>query len=366
MKKKTVSKYHLANQWSSRPHGHGQSELELVKTLIMEFGIQVEVLSQSASFGDEYIGHLGSPFEYLPQKLIRGPIYRWSERTAQNRLVKKWFSRLSDEGYPIPHQKSFVLTSSSFNEVETSLKRLTPGIDFYCRITHYQESKIANTKFLGNLMSALERRTLSIAFETHDAMSNFSRYSKMEFPVVAPAQGLGVNFTNGSGKDFSLGVIWPLTSYASIEDVETTLSVIPQDISVLVRLPHRIHQNDLSMNFSKWSFMQHGLSFEEYRRSLSQVKTVFLPHEGYVMKGSGLVFEFMSSGIPVLAHNKNAFVRDLEHEKMLITFDSFERSELSGKLSALLSYDPKQTSLDADCLRDTIRNSWVDFLNLKY
>ncbi len=364
METKSVSKYYLTNQWSSRPHGHGQSELELAKTLIMKFGIQVEVLSQSASFGDEFIGELRSPFEFLPEKLIRGPIYRWKERSAQNWLVKEWFSRLNNETNSIPLQKSFVLTSSSFEEIEASLKRLSPEIDFYCRITHYQESQIANTKFLRTLMNAVEEQIIHLAFETNDAMLNFSNYSNVEFPVVGPAQGLCDNFTYGIGKVFSLGVIWPLTSYASIEDVEKTLLAIPQDISVLVRLPHRIHQNDLSMTNSKWIFMRHGLSFEEYRQSLSQVKTVFLPHEGYVMKGSGLVFEFLASGIPVLAHNKNAFVRDLEHEKMLVTFDSFERSQLSSKISALLSHDPKQTSLDAEILRATIRNSWVDFLNL--
>jgi hypothetical protein len=181
--------------------------------------------------------------------------------------------------------------------------------------------------------------------------------------VVLPAQGLTQSKSRNLDARKSLGLLWPLTSYAAVSEVETFLNALPPDVPVCIRLPHRISQKELSISSQYWHFLEHGISEIQYFNEISALDFVVLPHNGYIRKGSGLAFEFISLGIPILTHHSNAFIKDIPPTKLLHTFEEFTVEKIRMGIRALVTTEIHSTQNEAEKIRDYVGQTWRVFLD---
>jgi hypothetical protein len=353
----------LANQWSHRPHGHGQTELALVKNFILEGGQNAVILSRNNQFGDYQVESKTRRATKIPGKFQRGPLFRRNNRIALEDQCESWVSALNyfSKNFPIPSR--LMITSSSFLEVKSCLEHLQGSGQLFCRLTHFDESFLSSKKNSDLILSALAKGQLKLAVETNDARQAFVNITGRDVRVVLPAQGLTRSKSSNQESRKTLGLLWPLTSYASVSEVETFLNALPPDVPVCIRLPHRISRTELSVSSREWHFLEHGVSEIQYFNEISALDFVVLPHNGYFQKGSGLAFEFISLGIPILTHYSNAFIKDIPATKLLLTFEDFTVEKIRMGIQALVTIDIHSTKSEAEKIRDHVGQTWRAFLD---
>lgn len=353
----------LANQWSQRPHGHGQSELTLVKKFLLENGQNAVILSTSSDFGDYQIELKDSWVSRLPTKLQRGVLFRRGNHLALKSQCKSWVSTIKHLTTSSTNHPRLCLTSSSLFELASCLKFLQDPFILHCRLTHFDGSFLSLRKNSDLILTALKSGRLKLAVETADAAESFEKITGWAIPVVFPAQGLMSPSLKDLRRQKNLGIFWPLTSYASIPEVETFLNAIPLNLPVSIRLPHRISQRDLSAIPPGWRFVEHGISLSQYVEEISRLDFVILPHNNYVSKGSGLAFEFISLGIPILTHCSNAFIRDIPTTVLLHTFNDFTVEEIRKGVQRLVATEIVDAQTEAKRIRGLVGQTWQAFLD---
>jgi hypothetical protein len=353
----------LANQWSHRPHGHGQTELAHVKSFLLETGQQAVVLSRDGQFGDYKIDSKDRWASKLPKRLQRGPLFRRNNNLALKDQCESWVTALNYFAEISSTSPRLLITSSSFVEVKACLEILEESDLLFCRITHFEESFLSSKKNLDFIVSAIKKGRLKLAVETSDAAQAFTRITGEAVQVVLPAQGLILPRARNRASRKTLGLLWPLTSYAPVSEVENFLNALPKNINVCIRLPHRISKDELSSSSQDWHFLEHGVSELEYLGEISALDFVVLPHNGYFQKGSGLAFEFVSLGIPLLTHYANSFIKDIPNTILLNTFEDFNVDEIRQKISSLVRIEIKDSKSEAEKIRRKVRQSWSSFLD---
>ena len=354
--------YILANQWSHRSHGHGQAELTLIKNLLLESDHNAVILSTAADFGDYFIDSKVNWVSKIPTKFQRGFFFREKNQFAIRSQCESWVYALNHLSESFLTPTTLLVTSSSFLEVAFLLNHLQYPNQLLCRITHFDESFLNSKKNSDLILSCLTNGRLKLAVETCDAAESFKNITGRDVQVVLPAQGLMRARSRNLGSDKTLGLLWPLTSYASVSEVETFLNALPQDVQVCIRLPHRISKEELSVSSDSWRFLGHGISHLEYSDQIQGLDFVLLPHNGYIRKGSGLAFEFISLGIPILTHYANAFIRDIPPTNLLHTFQDFSVDSIRQGIRNVFASEIVDSQTEAGKIRDYVVKTWKNFL----
>jgi hypothetical protein len=216
--------------------------------------------------------------------------------------------------------------------------------------------------YLKLIEQAVSNGELKLAFETKSAIEKFRNVTKVESHLVPPAQGL--NFTGSHNVTLTsrIGIIWPLTAYPEILQVQQIINCLPINENFLIRLPHRITKSDLGDNNLDWTFIPHGLSEGEFLSVLSSLDVCILPHREYLLKGSGLAYQLVSKGIPIITHKANAFVRDLQPTPLLITYETATLSVFRELLKRAQNIDLNFRRQESRRISKSVLNSWANFL----
>lgn len=363
MTSKVLVNYILANQWSHRSHGHGQAELTLIKNMLLESGHKPMILSTAPDFGDYFIDSKVNWVSKIPSKFQRGFFFREKNQFALRSQCESWVYVLNHLSERFLTPTKLLVTSSSFLEVALLLSHLQYPNQLLCRITHFDESFLNSKKNSDLILSCIANGRLRLAVETSDAAESFKKITGSDVQIVLPAQGLMRARSSNRGSNKTLGLLWPLTSYATVSEVETFLNALPQDLQVCIRLPHRISKEELSISSDCWSFLGHGISHLEYSDQILGLDFVLLPHNGYIQKGSGLAFEFISLGIPILTHYSNAFIRDIPATSLLHTFQDFTVDSIRQGIRNLFASKILDSQTEARKIRDYVVKTWQDFLD---
>lgn len=355
--------YVLVNQWIARFQGHGRSELRAVKMQLSARGHFAQIISPHSDFGDLVFKVPFGRLNLLPQWVIRGPIYRFHSRFRTKMLIRSWMKVCAKIHSKLETRVDLVVTSSSFFELFELLKVNAPGVVIHCRITHVDFRFLMHMNHLKLMENALVEKRLVLAFETSQALSKFREISTLNAKIVPPAQGIDHGAWWQPAVGLAIGLIWPLTAYPSVEEVEDFLRCLPEECSAIIRLPHRIKESSINVTSPNWKFMPHDLNDDKYLQFFEDIGVCILPHNNYHFKGSGLAYQLISMGIPVIAIRDNAFVDDLLQYSLMIPVEKLNPENIKEATLRALKISANERESQAHNLIKQVSTAWADFLN---
>jgi hypothetical protein len=154
-----------------------------------------------------------------------------------------------------------------------------------------------------------------------------------------------------------IAIFWSVTDSATALDISNAIEVF-EEKEILVKLPVGIHLNQLKCDTRNVEVVPNGITDELFAAYISKLKSVYLPHRNYRLRGSGLVTSMLGSGISVLVHEENSFVKDFNFSKLLgVTNDR----NLKIKIENMENLDLDR-NLEAEKIRAYINTKWEEFL----
>ena len=349
----------LLNRWTHLIHGHGQDEVVRVKKFLSEeFGLQGEIFCISKEFGDIHKTPPINILNLIPNWLRRGWIFRVSLNRVRTGIYKAWETQLLDY---IDSDLIVVLTSGDFRDVYELISLSNGKIKIYARVTHYNP-EVLTSKEIKELCRASKNGLLRLGIETQSAREDFRRLKiDLESYWVPPAQGMHDFSISYEDEHLKIGLIYALTHKPRIESVQNLLERL-STYNLIVRLPNYKSFNFLKDLFPKVKFMENGLTLEEFEKSLSKVNFAILPHQGYNLKGSGLVYYFLAKGVPTLIGDQNSFFDEICQSHLVIPWKDSPTLTDSSLKDILATRLPVSSSEESLRIRSRVKQQWEIFL----
>ena len=349
----------LLNRWTHLIHGHGQDEVVRVKKFLSEeFGLQSEIFCISKEFGDIHKTPPINILNLIPSWLRRGWIFRVSLNRVRTGIYKAWEVILLED---IDIDLIVVLTSGDFLDVYELISMSNGKSKIYARITHYNP-EVLTSKEKMQLCRTSESGLLRLGIETQSAREDFKNLKiDLESYWVPPAQGMHDFAVSHEDEDLKIGLIYALTHKPSIESVQNLLERL-STYNLIVRLPNYKSFNFLKDLFPKVKFMENGLTLEEFEKSLSKVNFAILPHQGYNLKGSGLVYYFLAKGVPTLIGDQNSFFDEICQSDLVIPWKDAPTLTDASVSDILATRFPVSLNEESLKIRNRVKQQWKIFL----
>jgi hypothetical protein len=339
----------LTNQWTEVTWGHGRPELRLTKSLLFEEGIFSRILSASKEFGDIHFEIDPQP-TYLPKVMLRGPIYRKNEKIRERNLARKWANINSLVEEPL------VVSSGLWPQLIALLKLEKPKKVLY-RLIYPPNFETTDYEDIELVRNAQNSGRLILGIETLDGYDYLEERFRISALLVPPLTTL--NEVNISAANF--GIFWSVTDASPPSEISKVIQQNSTD-KMVIKLPLGVSTSDLTCDLSNIRIISNGITDLQFAEELKELKYAYLPHQNYQRRGSGLVTSMLGSGIFVLAHKSNSFLRDFSFSKLLINVDEEEPSKTS-----YLDYLPTSTidrHMEAVRVNNFVKEKWLTFLGL--
>jgi hypothetical protein len=299
MTKKNIFLY---NPWTEIDHGHARSELLAVKKLLTQNNFDSSILSVAYDFGDTYLNKFIEKESSIPKILQRGPIFRLSKRNSEVRQMNALLEFLKSSSKMNTSQ--VIITSTRSNMLDLVDQNRFKNIEFKIRLIEPPKNQESTDK----LKKILLLSNVSIAIETSDGKAAMEKIGINGIITVPPIQGL---MSVGLAKlKTKVGLIWPV----SFQENEKKFQILMDSISEfngIVRLPGNYESETIREKYLGHTFIDRGISDEEFNRHISQIRIAILPHRNYELRGSGLAAILAGSGATILAHKENSFYSDI-------------------------------------------------------
>jgi hypothetical protein len=342
----------LTNQWTDLTHGHGRTELRLVQALLNEAGVRSETLSVSPHFGDIQV-QLKKLDNLLPRLIVRGPIYRQTLKYQANELSKTWERTLITRS----NDSTLAITSGFWPQLIATLKIKAPNKTIF-RLISPPDVEVAKNIEVNKVRHALSTGKLTLGIETLDGME----YLENKFGITAFLVPPLCSVNGATSRQTKTGIIWPVTDKSSSEEISHVIEQF-EGSSLVIKLPVGIEANDISCISDEIEVIPNGITDEFFAAQIGKLKYVYLPHKGYLRRGSGLVTSMLGSGIVVMAQKNNSFMQDFAFSKLLIgTDDSKIKATFSEILKSDISKDERQD--EAGKINRYIKHKWLELFGL--
>lgn len=336
----------LTNQWTEYSHGHARTELRLLKNLLAEKGITSQILSADPHFGD--IQSTISNFnKFIPSQIDRGPLHRKILRYKDYQLTKMWEAVMASNG----NHSTLVLSSGFWPLLLLTLKKpLVSKLIF--RLISPPDLYSVSDSDLSLIFKALNSERLLLGIETLDGQKFLQTNLGIEATFVPP-----LSTTTAVLNPSKIGIIWSVTDSATALDITSVIEKF-EEKEILVKLPVGIDLNQLKCDTTNVEVIPNGITDELFATQIGRLKSAYLPHRHYRLRGSGLVTSMLGSGISVLVHEENSFVEDFNFSKLLNVTNERNLETDLGIMENLES----DRNLEAKKIRTFINTKWEEFL----
>jgi hypothetical protein len=339
----------LTNQWTEFSHGHARTELRLLKSFLAQRGTNSQILSAANDFGD--LQSIVSDFSgFIPRQIDRGPIHRKILKYKENQLTKMWEDRVAS----IEGDSTLVVSSGFWPILLLALKK--PVVDkLVFRLISPPKISSVSDSDLKIVLNALDSGRLILGIETLDGQEYLRTHLSIDAEFVPP-----LSTTSEVLNPSKTGIVWSVTDSTSASRISETINKFEKK-NLLIKLPVGIELNQLKCDTTGVEVIPNGISDELFALQIRKLKTVYLPHKNYHLRGSGLITSMLGSGVSVLVHEENSFVRDFNFSNLLVVTNDVN---LKNNLEIIedLKLDRR---LEAEKIRTYINTKWEGFLELK-
>ena len=344
----------LTNEWTKYPHGHARTELRLAKILLERSGISSQILSVSSDFGDIQ-AHLKKSLLVIPKQLVRGPVYRKKLINQEKILAASWGKIISE----LPKNTPLVITSGFWSQLIQVLRNKQIGKVKFRLISPPMDNAL-NKQELQLVFNSLKFNKLTLAIETLDGVEFLNKKLGISASFVPPLTTYAVSAPAPS----KIGIIWSVTDQSSILEIKRIINLF-ENCNLLIKLPLGIEFSELRCTNTRIELIPNGISDEQFELYLGQLKSAYLPHKNYVVRGSGLITSMMGSGITVLVNEENSFFRDFDFSKLILGTNN---ENLEKNIQKLLESDDSSLDreLESEKIRTLIIDRWSDFLGVSH
>lgn len=339
----------LTNQWTQFSHGHARTELRLLKSFLAQRGTNSQILSTATDFGD--LRSTVNDFStFIPRQIDRGPIHRKILNYKENQLTKMWEGRVAS----IAGDSTLVVSSGFWPILLHALKKPLVNKLVFRLISPPEISSVGNSD-LKLVLKALDSGRLILGIETLDGQEYLQTRLGIDAEFVPP-----LSTTSEVLNPSKIGIVWSVTDSTSASTISETIEKFERK-NLLIKLPVGIAVNQLKCDTTGVEVIPNGISDELFAILIRKLKTVYLPHKNYHLRGSGLITSMLGSGVSVLVHEENSFVRDFNFSNLLVV-----TNEVNLKNNLDIIEDLKlDRSLEAEKIRTYIDTKWEGFLELK-
>lgn len=205
---------------------------------------------------------------------------------------------------------------------------------------------------LSLIFKALNSERLLLGIETLDGQKFLQTNLGIEATFVPP-----LSTTTAVFNPSKIGIIWSVTDSATALDITSVIEKF-EEKEILVKLPVGIDLNQLKCDTTNVEVIPNGITDELFATQIGRLKSAYLPHRHYRLRGSGLVTSMLGSGISVLVHEENSFVEDFNFSKLLNVTNERNLETDLGIMENLES----DRNLEAKKIRTFINTKWEEFL----
>jgi hypothetical protein len=307
-------KKYLYNPWTEVSHGHARSELSTAKIILSDKCSDVEIISFAKDFGDIHIDLPKRKIGNIPNILKRGPLFRFSVAQFQQDHDQQLLKFLRST--PTSLEQQLIITSARAENLKILYDEGINHMSIRARIIHPPEK----TKLIGLLDFASNMKNTKIAVETFDGKEFLARLGITNIQVLPPIQGATpIKLNHHRDK---VGVFWPVSFSESVSNLGRILDKVKQ-FNCLVRLPGNLDHKELRNRYPDYTFIERGISEEDFNRFIGDTRIAILPHREYKMRGSGLAAILAGCGIPILSYSSNSFFKDIQKYARIENLENF-------------------------------------------
>lgn len=339
----------LTNQWTEYSHGHARTELRLLKSFLAERGITSQILSAVPNFGDLQ-STVNDLSKYIPSQINRGPIHQKILKYKDNQISKMWEGRVaSDENH-----STFVVSSGFWSLLLLTLKKPLV-INLVFRLISPPELSSIRSSDVKLVLKAIASKRLVLGIETLDGQEYLWTHLGVDAVFVPPLSTTSVGLNPSK-----IGIIWSVTDSATNSEICSVIEKFEKQ-NLLIKLPVGTELSHLQCDTTEVEVIPNGISDESFATQISKLKSVYLPHKDYKLRGSGLITSMLGSGVSVLAHEENSFVDDFKFSKLLIVTNEEDLKTNIRNLDKLAL----DRNLEAKEIKAYINTKWENFLGFK-
>lgn len=341
---------YLYNPWTDINHGHARSELIRAKKLLEENKYASEILSESIDFGDALIK--SEPYRniQIPRWLDRGPIFKLSKRRLENQRLETLVNFLKSKSNATFGQ--VIITSARIEVLTLVGMRELDHLEFRIRLIEPPRK----TRDIIELRKTSKSSRVSLAIETSDGKHALEKLGIENVFMVPPIQGLIPEATITTGQQ--IGILWPVSFEESKENFDSFMNSI-RDFNAIVRLPGNFEGEVTRMKYPSHTYIDRGISEDEFNRYISKIRVAILPHRNYDLRGSGLAAILAGSGATIFSFRGNSFFNDISQNASIVPLDDLIEGEdlLTTKLNQELLVKPQKNEY-----KIWTQKCWEDFL----
>jgi hypothetical protein len=305
----------ISNPWTSIPHGHARTELNLLKILIKQNTPKCSIISESKDFGDIIVTRSSHT---LGSKIFqRNPFYtllRYWKIYCYFRETFVEFRRIAVPGddliFSSVNFEQFVIAAIFFPKEKFSLRI------FNCPTNNLTKKY----KYFTYLIQ--KRSLIKIGAETKE-IANWLRINLNIDALIVPPLTLlrnqikPIRKTNNDSKDLNVGILYPVTSNFDHDEFQSALNSL-EGRNIKVKLPLIAFSKNDPIRFE---LIPNGLSDDALNEIIYNLDGVILMNHNYINRGSGLLTLCMSLGCQIFVFSDNSYLAEYLGHYPLIQID---------------------------------------------
>lgn len=349
----------VTNPWTEVPHGHARTELNALKSLLLENKENCSIISESNEFGDYFTKPKNLSVD--SKILAKNPFY-----TVIRHLNNYRFFYFTMQKFRKLSEPDDDLIISSVNFEQFLIASIFFGRNSLCiRVFNCPEKNLTklNKFLLNNLIKA---RRFTIGTETKEIASWFKNNLDLETRIVPPLNLIRIE--NYSEKEIDIeyqrpiiGIIYPVTSTFKDDEFREICDIFKTE-KILVKFPTFLPTIIAGDNIE---IIQNGISDEQLILYIKRMDFVVLMNHNYLNRGSGLLTLCMSLGKNIYVFEDNNFVETYKESYPLISIQDSKDIDEHYELNKHKQFEPESRLRLSRAFVDNVNLRWESFLDLR-